>query len=158
MSNFQLENHVIARNQIGQFADACSAAATASVRDAAERGVQYAKANAPVGPKHDKRTATLQDSFYVEQISRTQVKFGNSARHAMAQEFGARPHEIPGNPFLRFYWEEAGRMWVPGLFGDQDIVNHPGNPAQPFMRPAYRRVMQEFMDIVRRHYPGGRHV
>lgn len=57
--------------------------------------------------------------------------------HWAPVEYGADPHEIkPRSPggALAFFWLKAGRYAV--LKG----VQHPGNPAQSFMRPAlYRR-------------------
>lgn len=61
--------------------------------------------------------------------------------HWAPTEYGSLPHQIPTHPGvpprggpLRFFWEKVGR-WV--VFRK---VNHPGTPAQPFMRPAlYRR-------------------
>lgn len=60
-----------------------------------------------------------------------------------AVEYGSNPHEIrPRDPSgaLAFFWLKAGRHVV------LKRVQHPGGPAQPFMRPA----------LFRRRRPRGR--
>lgn len=153
-----VSNRVIARNGIGRFIGECEGAATKTVTKAAKRGAKLSKAYAPVGHKHDKRTIPLTESIDWRLLSRTAAEWFASARHAMPQEFGAGPHPIEGN--LRFFWEEQGRMFVPasefyGVPGMTTIVNHPGNPAHPYLRPAYEDVMAQFMQIARSEYPGG---
>lgn len=151
-----VSNRVVVRNSMGQFIAECEAAGQQTVDAILDEGVSLSHDMAPVGGKDDPRTVPLRDGFFTQKISRTSGVWGNFARHALAVEKGARPHPITGQPFLRFYWEEARRMWVPGLFGEPDVVNHPGNEAQPYLRPAYRIVMQRAMQIARRYYPGGR--
>ena len=145
--------HVIARNSFGRFISEVEAAATRTVKDMLEEGVKISQALAPVGDKVDRRTRPLKDSFYVRQLSRTSGVWGNSARHALPIETGSVPHLIIGSPYLYFYWDKAGRRWIPGLYGEPDIVHHPGNKAQPYLRPAYEQVMSSAMAIARRNYP-----
>lgn len=149
-----MQNTVVVRNGFGQFISECEAAASRTVDDILDEGIDLARDLAPVGHKRDPRTVPLKDGFFKNKISRTSGVFGNFARHALAIEKGAKPHPITGAPYLRFYWESARRMWVPGLFGTPDVVNHPGNAAQPFLRPAYRVVMKRAMAIAKRNYPG----
>lgn len=156
VGDITVQNRVVVRNGFGQFISACEAAGQRTADAILEECVEEARQRAPRGPKIDRRTTPLADSFFIKKLSRTSGVFGNFARHALAIEKGARPHPITGSPYLLFYWEEARRMWIPGLFGEPDVVNHPGNDAQPYMRPAYRVVMKRAMDIARRHYPGGR--
>ena len=65
--------------------------------------------------------------------------------YAEAQAYGARPHVIKGNPYLRFYWPKAGKIVY------FRSVNHPGN--QPnrwwdtWLREAPRR-LQRIWDSV----------
>jgi hypothetical protein len=151
-----VSNRVVVRNNIGRFISECEAAGTRTVDQILDEGVQISRDLAPVGSKPDPRTVPLKDGFFVQKLTPTSGVWGNFARHALPIELGARPHTFTGNPFFYFYWEEARRMWVPGLYGDVDIVNHPGNDAQPYLRPAYRTVMGRAMDIARRFYPGGR--
>jgi hypothetical protein len=90
---------------------------------------------------------------------RTKGEWGSSARHALAIEHGAAPHDIPAN--VRFYWDKVGRMWMPPEvyqrvtgFPGADPIHHPGNAAQPFLRPAYEQVMAGMGARMRRFYPG----
>ena len=149
-----ISNRVISRNRFGQFIADCEAAGQQTVDDALSEMEDAARILAPTGYKIDRRTTPLHDSFFINKLSRTSGVLGNFARHALAIEKGARPHLIVGQPFMKFFWEEENRMWVPGLFGEPDIINHPGNAAQPFMLPAYTAVMKRVMQIARRHYPG----
>jgi hypothetical protein len=149
-------NRVVLRNDFGRFIAECEAAGSRTVDDILDEGVELSRNMAPVGAKHDPRTVPLREGFFTQRLGRTSGVWGNFARHALAIEKGARPHEIVGQPFMRFYWESARRMWIPGLMGEPDIINHPGNDAQPYLRPAYTIVMRRAMDIARRHYPGRR--
>lgn len=154
-----VSNRVIARNGIGRFIAECEAAATRSVEKALDEGVKLSKGFAPVGTKHDKRTPPLHAAFYTTMLGRTSGVWGNFARHALPIEKGAVPHIIRGNPALSFYWEAAGRWWVPASEfyhqpGLADVINHPGNAAQPYLRPAYTIVMRRMMDIMKQEYPG----
>lgn len=146
--------HVAARNSIGQFIGACERAAAETVKQLIEDGKQRSIANAPIGHKEDPRTPTLQEGMFSEMISRTQGRWGCTARHTLPIEFGAAPHVITGNPWLYFYWEEEGRYWVPGLTGAPDLVNHPGNAAQPFLRPAFEEIKAEASAVMAAKYPG----
>ena len=145
---------VYARNEIGRFISECEAAATRTVKDMLDAGADVARKEAPVGPKPDRRTVPLRDSIETHMTSRTSGYFSSNARHAGPIEFGAVPHVIPGNPYLHFFWESEGRWWVPGLLADQDLVNHPGNAAQPFMGPGFRAIVHSYGSIAARHYPG----
>jgi hypothetical protein len=150
-------NHVIARNNIGRFEAACKQAGEATVKELIDEGMKVSKAMAPVGHKYDPRTLPLKDSFFTEMRSRTSGVWGNFARHALPIEKGARPHPIFGNPALGFYWEAMRRRWIPAALyyhdpGAIDMVNHPGNRAQPFLRPAYEFVSAKAMQIARKHY------
>lgn len=152
-------NRVIARNGIGQFIRDCEGAATRTVQRASERGAKLSKTFAPIGHKPDPRTIPLRESIFSEVLGRTSAHWVATARHALPIEFGAGPHDIPGNPALSFFWEAAGRMWIPasefyGIPGLQDIVHHPGNAAQPYLRPAYNIVMGQIMSIAKSEYPG----
>lgn len=148
-----LSGHVVARNSIGRFIEACERAATETVKQLIEDGEQRSRDLAPVGSKDDPRTVTLQAGMFHEMLSRTQGRWGCAARHALPIEFGAAPHVIQGNPWLSFFWESEGRDWIPGLTGEPDIVNHPGNAAQPFLRPAFQEVKAEASAVMRAKYP-----
>lgn len=154
-----VSNRVIARNGIGEFIDACRKGATRTVERAVKEGADLSRTMAPVGHKADVRTIPLADSIRHRMTGATSGEWYSTARHALPQEFGAAPHPIYGNPHLRFYWEAAGRMFVPAEEfyhqpGLVTVVNHPGNPAQPFLRPAYEAVMKRVMAIARAEFPG----
>ncbi len=151
-----VSNRVIVRDNFGRLISELEAAGQATVDELLDQGVSISRDMAPVGRDDDPRTVPLRDGFFVQKTGRTSGFWGNFARHARPVEFGARPHVIVGNPTMRFYWESERRMWVPGLFGEPDIINHPGNDAQPYMRPAYRIITQRVTQIARRFYPGGR--
>lgn len=161
MGEFAVGPRVITRNAIGQFAAECERAAGETAHDIAKEGMELARTLAPAGHKPDRRTLPIRDSFYLQRYSATQWAFANSARHALPQERGARPHIIIGSPAFQFFWEAQRRDWVPasiyyGVPGLVDVINHPGNAAQPFMGPAWDVVKQRAVAIMRRHYPGGR--
>lgn len=149
-----VSTRVIARNNFGRFIADVEGAATATVEEAIEKGVTMSKGMAPVGSRHDSRDIPIIDAFYTHMLGRTSGVWGNDSGHALFQELGTGPHLIIGSPFFRFFWESAGRWWIPGLFGDQDIINHPGNPPQPFMKPAYEVIARELLSIAAKHYPG----
>lgn len=146
-------NRVVARNSIGQFIEKCEQAATATVETLIDKGAKMSREMAPEGSDHDPRSIPLKQSIHARLISSTSGVWESWSRHAMFVEKDTKPHTYSGNPFFQFYWENAGRMWVPGLFGETDIVNHPGTTAQPFLRPAYEAVMNMAMEVAREKYP-----
>lgn len=143
-----VSNRVVARNDIGRFIRDCEVAGTRTVESAIEKGAQLSRDLAPVGLKNDTRTSHLKDSINTKMLSGNSGVWIASARHALAVEKGARPHEIPGN--VSFFWENEDRFWNPG----DNMIQHPGNDAQPYLRPAYVIVMREIMGIARGKYPG----
>ena len=153
MGRIVATNRVIARNNFGRFIAQCEAAGPKTVRDMAQDGAKLSKALAPVGHKHDNRSIPIGQSIDWTAAGTTGYWFA-TARHALFQELGAGPHTIAGSPFLQFFWEAMGRMWIPGKFGPVDIVNHPGNPPQPFLRPAYEAIMARWMRYAKKYYPG----
>lgn len=154
MGDIAVTPQVIARNGIGRFISECSLAAATTIKEIINDGQELSIALAPVGHKADPRTPTLQAAMYSRQISRTSGVWGNDARHALPIELGAGAHVIMGSPYLSFFWDNAGRQWVPGLYGTPDFVNHPGNAAQPYLRPAYEVMMSRAMSIADGNYPG----
>jgi hypothetical protein len=154
MAGIGISNHVVLRDSFGRFKAAVGNAAADSIDEAIDLGERLSFERAPVGEKTDLRSVPLRSAFFKERTSRTQGYWGNAARHALFVEYGTVSHPIYGHPFLRFYWDNAGRNWVPGLFGTPDVVNHPGTPAEPYLRPAYDIVKSRLLDIMKRHYPG----
>lgn len=159
MAFIAISNKVIARDNFGRFISECDAAAQRTVERAVGHGANLSRSLAPIGHKIDPRSIPIKESISSVMVSSREGYWEASARHALAQEFGAVPHVIAGDPNLSFYWEAAGRMFVPAeVFyhepGLVTIVNHPGNPAQPYLRPAYTEVMAEIMAIAAEEYPG----
>lgn len=159
MSGVAVSSPVLARNSMGEFIAACERGAEKTVKDAIEEGAALSRTFAPIGHKHDKRTVPLQQAIHTRMLGRTRGEWYARARHALAQEKGAAPHPIYGSPGLNFYWEAAGRRFVPASEyyhqpGLQTVVNHPGNPAHEYLRPAYEAVMRRVMAIAKRNYPG----
>ncbi len=146
--NVAVSNRVIARNNFGQFIRDCEQAAEKTVKESIDRGAKLSRDLAPAGNKTDSRTPKLKDSIKPEMLSRTSGVWKCTARHALPVETGSVPHEITGD--VLFFWEREGRWWNPG----DNIINHPGNAAQPYLRPAYDIVSREMMNIARRNYPG----
>ena len=63
---------------------------------------------------------------------------------AIAAEFGTEPHIIRGGSLkgLVFTGDAGGLTKVPR-------VNHPGAPAQPFVRPAWEETKDEALEIIK---------
>lgn len=153
-----VSNKVIARNNLGRFIAECEIAGHRTIERAIDEGAQMSRREAPRGSKHDPRTVPLKDSI-VGVAHGTSGYWYSFARHALPQELGATPHPITGSPELSFFWEEEGRNWIPASIyykqpGLVDVINHPGNAPQPFLRPAYEYVMLNVVRWAKRYYPG----
>lgn len=141
-----VSGRVIARNGIGQFIRECEMAGEATVADLVREGKALSLEFAPVGHKPDPRTPTLQGGMYSHSAGTTGY-WGCRARHALAIEYGAGAHLITGR--VHFFWEAMGRYWTPG----SNMIHHPGNAAQPYLRPAYKIVSGRAMAVARKYYP-----
>jgi hypothetical protein len=146
MGDIAVSNKVIARDEFGRFIAACKVAGSETMRDIANKGADLSRQFAPKGHKPDPRTPRIVDSI-TSYSTATTAHWEADARHAIAQEQGAPPHEIPGD--VSFFWEKMGRMWNPG----KNTIHHPGNPAHPYLRPAYQIMMATWMDYAKRYYP-----
>lgn len=146
MAKVPLNMTVTHRNRWGQFAARYEHAGTQTVQDAVDEGARLSRSLAPVGGKPDPRTIPLRESIESTMDGATRGHWGSSARHAGPVEYGARPHLITA--MVRFFWESAGRMWTPG----DGWINHPGNRAQPFLRPAAEIIKRRMSEIARRNY------
>ncbi len=79
------------------------------------------------------KTGELSGDIHVSAVAPKMVQISTGVPYAPAQEFGAKQHVIPKlrkKKLLVFFWEKRGQMFV------GPSVNHPGNPAHPFLRPA----------------------
>jgi HK97 gp10 family phage protein len=73
----------------------------------------------------------LRDSIGVR-IEGTTIRVGPDVPYATYVEFGTRPHEIkPKKPGGVLAFKVNGQQVY------ARVVNHPGTPAQPFVRPAF---------------------
>lgn len=133
---------------MGRFIARCEEAATATVKDLIEDGADLSREMAPVGVKDDPRTIPLAQSIETRMLSSTAGVWMATARHALPIELGAARHDITGN--VKFWWEREARWWKPG----DNIIDHPGNAPQPYLRPAYEIIMARAMQVARKHYPG----
>lgn len=146
MGTIATSNRVIARDQMGLFVSLCDQAGANMMRDMANDGAELSRAMAPKGAKADPRTPHLADSI-TSRSSGNSAHWQADARHALAVEFGAAPHPITG--YVSFFWQREGRYWKPG----RNMISHPGNRSQPYLRPAYEVIMGRWMEYARKYYP-----
>lgn len=156
-------NVILRRNAFGQFTRKLENAAHDAVEEAVERGARMSRQLAPTGGKSRASYAKRPGYVPLKRSIRTHVS-GNRgywysvAPHARFVEEGTRPHRIegelvfywppsPGNPKGWFVWSKEGfDNYTPrGAY-----VNHPGTEAQPFLRPAYERVVKRQMSEILR--------
>lgn len=135
---------VVLRDEMGRFVSHLERGGQDMLAEMAKDGANISRALAPQGHKPDQRTPRIVDSI-TSSVQGNQARWGSSARHALAQEFGARPHPITAE--VEFFWEKHWRMWKPG----PGEIDHPGNPAHPYLRPAYDEVMARWPEYARRH-------
>lgn len=107
-------------------------AAWGALEDLREIGIEAAKEAMPghsyasSGDHHGPGRPPIHESLHSEHFGRT-INIWIEDVNALSQEFGAAPHEIHGNPMLKFYWEKEEVLFR------GPMVNHPGNDPQPFM-------------------------
>ena len=99
------------------------------MRDIGEDVVMSARQLVP------RKTGALSASIRVGAVQPRSVEVlagGGKVQYAAAQEFGARRHFIRARKKrnLIFWWEREGVLFR------GPVVNHPGNPARPYFRPA----------------------
>lgn len=152
MPNIAVSNTVVYRDDMGKFLAAVNKGVTAAVRETVEDGAKMSRRLAPSGSKHDPRTIKLKDSIEWYMTGATSGVWVATARHALPIEYGARPHPIKGKPDLLFWWDKEGRYFTPSHRVDE--VSHPGNAAQPYLRPAYEATMPKLLNALDKHIPG----
>lgn len=151
---------VRARDEFGRFLAEMKGAATATISQALEEGARFAKAESPKGTKDDDRGPSIQEGITWALTGANTGHLVSLAAHSAPQEYGAAPHRIEGSPDLSFFWEAEGRWFVPASqLNPPDaarvtVINHPGNPSQPFMRPAYKYMTRRIVEIAKERYPG----
>jgi len=104
-----------------------------------ETGLQVedtAKTRAPVD------TGTLRASIGTSRLGQLTVSVGTTVKYAPDVEFGTKPHPITPDGKDALAFEVGGETIV------RSRVEHPGTPAQPFMRPAVRRHEDDLVDNI----------
>ena len=104
------------------------------LRRAAERVTQEAKRLCPVSPRGsgDNRSGHLRSSIgfdLVRDAEGLRADVGTTVDYALPVELGSRPHVIESHGDWPLRNRKTGQV-----FGRK--VQHPGAPAQPFLRPA----------------------
>lgn len=146
---------VVARDEFGRFAAECNAATRDGIEDIVKDGAAASRRYAPVGTKVDTRPGHIPLKRSIRYEARgLRGEWYSVSKHALPQELGAAPHLIVGK--VRFFWTKANEwfVWNHPRFGPVGsgkryenwtpgggvTINHPGNPAQPFLEPAYEEV------------------
>lgn len=148
MAGLLISPEIRYRDSSGQFLAECDGAAAAAVEAMGEEGVNIARALAPVGDEPDERSVPIVAGIEFYMTGATSGVVVSKARHSLAQERGARAHEI-GRP--------GQMLWNPHStppFAARGPVSHPGNQPQPFMRPMYGVIRRKMVEIMARFYPG----
>lgn len=137
MGSFKARTTVQYRSNLGRFASLIEHGSEGMARDMVETTARFAHEAAPVGPgrkdygRREKLTSTIEGRM----TSATAGVVEATAGHALPQEMGAGPHEIPN------------------AFGSGHPVMHPGNAPQPYIRPALARLRPLIPAMLRKHYP-----
>lgn len=137
MSGIEAEIDVRMRDRIGRFAAIIDAAGVGMAHDMVETTARFAHENAPVGPgrKDYVRRPKLSGSIGFRMTSAKAGVIEAKTGHAGPQEKGAGPHPIPN------------------AFGMGITVMHPGNAAQPYLRPAYIQLQPLLPGMLEKWYP-----
>lgn len=105
----------------------------ASVHEAIEEAIQPVLEQVAAEVEQDiKRMAPVDSGELVRSVRRRGNIITISAPHWHFVEYGTRPHAIRPRTKQALWWPEA-RHPVRG------VIQHPGTPAQPFIRPAALR-------------------
>ena len=100
--------------------------------EAVDRGVEETTRTIALDAERfaPKDTGELAGSIHVEKLADGEWLVIVGADHAKPIEYGSRPHVITPND------AEALRFEIDGQIVFAQRVFHPGNPAQPYLRPA----------------------
>lgn len=160
------------RGNMGRFATTLDKAASDTVRDLIELGARTSRGMAPAGKNRHQYAARpgyvpLKRSIRTSSVGTGKRGWWYSiAPHAQYVEEGTSAHVIKGK--LRFTWKGGKFFWNNPKFGPVGSgkpyenwdssgawVYHPGTGAQPFLEPAYKKVVRrQAMDIAKKNYPG----
>lgn len=135
------------RSETGRFLAECDGAAAAAVQAVGERGARMAKRLAPSSSFPEPRGGKLRPGISFYMTGGMVGVIASTARHTLAIERGASAHQIgaPGQLLAN-----KQKDWGPRI----GPVNHPGNDAQPFLKPAYAMIRSRMIDVMRDFYPG----
>jgi len=133
-----------AAEELDDLADALEAAAD-EVDEAVDEGVRTtafdvegtAKRHAPV------ESGTLRHSIEARRLNIGRWAVGSSVDYAADVEYGTAPHVITP--------DDADALRFPGPDGDPVFaqhVDHPGTPAQPYLRPALKQHESDLVDNI----------
>ncbi|SEO71423.1 phage protein, HK97 gp10 family [Halorientalis persicus] len=133
-----------AAEDLDDLADALEAAAD-EVDEAVDAGVQKtafqmegtAKRHAPVD------TGALRASIQARRLNVGRWAVGSSMEYAADVEYGTAPHPITP--------DDADALRFPGPDGDPVFaqhVDHPGTPAQPYLRPSLKQHESGLVDNI----------
>lgn len=137
MAWVEVSNQIQMRDQWGRYEALLDEAGIRTAEALVEHAANDAADRAPVGPGRKDYGRRPKLNTVVEPVM-TSPKVGVirvAAGHAGAQEHGAEPH------------------WIPNAFGLGITVLHPGNPAQPYIRPAILALKRVALAIAKRYYP-----
>lgn len=134
----EVSTEIRMRDNFGRFLALVEEAGRASAQELVETAADDASELAPVGParppKQLARRPKLSSHIHPVMLEPKMGVVVATPGHAAAQEKGAAPHPIPN------------------AFGTGATVMHPGNAAQPYIRPAIRGLRLKAPAILRRYY------
>lgn len=143
VSDFQSEIHTVISRM--------DTAAFGVLEDLREIGLAAARGAMPTGSyesshdHHDGERPPLQETLHSEHFGRT-LNIWIEDVNAMSLDQGSEPHEIHGNPLLKFFWERKGVEFR------GPMVNHPGTGAYHFMDAGFDAIDAAAERILDAHY------
>lgn len=146
MSGVTVSNRVAVRSNIGRFIADIENAARPTLEETLDVGIRASRAKAPY------KTGQLSKSFRKHIFSRTQGMYFNAAAYAKFQDEGVAPN--PKDADVSFFWEHEAKWWIPSskLGRNEQVINHPGNPAIHFMLAGNEAMAARAQAIMRKHY------
>jgi HK97 gp10 family phage protein len=124
-------------DEIADLRDDLESAIDAGVEKTAAQVERSAKQNAPVD------TGSLRASLRFRQLALGTYAVGTNVEYAPDVEFGTEPHTITPDTkeALKFEGEDGSPVFA-------SKVNHPGTPAQPYLRPALQAHESDLADNI----------
>jgi len=134
----------LARDLSAASGDSIEKSAASILMDGAQRITAEARAMAPV------KTGKLQGSIHAKWASPMRVEIGPEVIYGPYQEFGTGSRgEFPGAPYEIKPKKPGGKLVFKTKDGKTIVtrrVMHPGVKAQPYMRPAFEKVLETVID------------